>query len=157
MITWCATGHRPDKLGGYAPRIRAKLEDFAAWYFHQHRPDRFISGMAQGWDQVCAVACCTLGIPWEAAVPCAGQESQWPQEAQMRYRALLARADKVTVVGVSYSPRIMQERNEYMVRHSDGVVALWDGSTGGTSNCVRYAEKQGVPIVNLWDWWEKFV
>lgn len=155
MLTWCATGHRPDKLGGYGHTGLPSdaLRDLAKWYFTLHRPEHFISGMAQGWDQACAWACHDLGIPFTAAVPCVGQESKWPERAQVWYRRLLGMADRVHIVSTSYSAKAMQLRNEWMVDHSQGVIALWDGSAGGTSNCVRYAEAKGVPLVNLWPWW----
>jgi uncharacterized phage-like protein YoqJ len=41
----------------------------------------------------------------------------------------------------------MQKRNEYMVDNSDIVIAVWDGSKGGTYNCVKYAEKLGKKII----------
>ncbi|WP_188052008.1 hypothetical protein [Azospirillum sp. Sh1] len=50
----------------------------------------------------------------------------------------------------------MNTRNEWMVDHSDRLLALWDGSQGGTANCVRYARGLGRPIDNLWSEWEKF-
>jgi hypothetical protein len=31
--------------------------------------------------------------------------------------------------------------------------ALWDGSDGGTGECVQYAERVGRLWVNLWDEW----
>lgn len=31
----------------------------------------------------------------------------------------------------------MQKRNEYMVDLADKVVAVWDGSKGGTDNCEK--------------------
>jgi len=45
----------------------------------------------------------------------------------------------------------MQTRNIWMVDNCDLVLALWDGSDGGTGNCIKYANKIGKPIVNLWD------
>jgi len=41
----------------------------------------------------------------------------------------------------------MQKRNEYMVDNADIVIAVWDGTKGGTCNCVRYAKKLGKDIV----------
>ena len=35
-------------------------------------------------------------------------------------------------------------------KYCDLVLAFWDGSSGGTGNCVRYAGKVGKPIENLW-------
>ena len=43
----------------------------------------------------------------------------------------------------------MQKRNEYMVDKADIVIAVWDGSSGGTGNCVKYAQKVGKSIVKL--------
>ncbi len=40
----------------------------------------------------------------------------------------------------------MQVRNEYMVDRADLVLALWNGTPGGTGNCVRYARTRGVPV-----------
>lgn len=41
----------------------------------------------------------------------------------------------------------MQKRNEYMVDHSDKVIAVWDGSKSGTKNCIDYAKKVGKDII----------
>jgi uncharacterized phage-like protein YoqJ len=41
----------------------------------------------------------------------------------------------------------MQDRNIWMVDHCDALIAVWDGTSGGTANCVRYAQKVGKPIV----------
>jgi uncharacterized phage-like protein YoqJ len=49
--------------------------------------------------------------------------------------------------------RAMQRRNEWMVDRADKLVALWDGSWGGTFNCIEYARKKGVPFDNLWARW----
>ena len=44
-------------------------------------------------------------------------------------------------------------RNEWMVNNADRVVALWNGTPGGTTGTVNYAKQQGIPIDNLWDKW----
>lgn len=49
--------------------------------------------------------------------------------------------------------RLMQLRNEWMVDRATKMVALHDGSWGGTFNCLAYARKKGVPVDNLWDRW----
>ena len=38
-----------------------------------------------------------------------------------------------------------------MVDNADVILALWNGTGGGTGNCIGYAEKQGKRIINLWD------
>lgn len=44
---------------------------------------------------------------------------------------------------------LMQKRNEYMVDLADRVIAVWDGSKGGTANCIKYAEKVGKEIIKI--------
>ena len=31
------------------------------------------------------------------------------------------------------------------------LLALWDGTSGGTENCIKYALKKSCVIINLWD------
>lgn len=148
----CGTGHRPDKLGGYGPEATIKLIDLAKDWLGVHLPASVISGMALGWDSALAEAACQLEIPWTAAIPFEGQESRWPKQSQDIYKKTLMFAEKVVYVSEpGYAVWKMQKRNEWMVDNSDLVLALWDGSDGGTANCVRYANKVGKEVVNLWE------
>lgn len=156
-----ATGHRPDKLGGYSPDVNRDLTMFAKTVLEELREQydglEIISGMAQGWDQSVAHASIMLSIPFVAAVPFKGQESMWPQRGKDRYFAILSEAcRKVIVCEGGFSPEKMQKRNEWMVDMADGMIALFDGSNGGTANCVRYADQQGVPVINVWEQWESY-
>ena len=147
-----ATGHRSNKLGGSG--TYAKLVDFAQNYMRKAMPVSVISGMALGWDTAWAEAAYRQSIPFVAAVPFAGQEAMWPETSKLKYRLLLRRAARVHVICTgSYARAKFQRRNEWMVDNADGVVALWDGSTGGTANCVQYARRVGKPIANLWSEW----
>lgn len=151
-MKYSATGHRPDKLGGYTNTAHVKLVDLAYKFLNEDRPDEIISGMALGWDTAWAEAALYLNIPVIAAVPFHGQEKMWPKRSQLIYKKLLSNcSDVVYVCDKGYAPWKMQIRNEYMVDHSNKVIALWDGSEGGTCNCIQYASKQGKEIVNLWD------
>lgn len=149
-----ATGHRPDKVGGYGPAADQRRRDLAYNWFAANRPARVISGMALGWDTAVAEAAYNLGIPFVAAVPFEGQESRWPDLSQRTFRALLAVAAEVVIVSPGgYSVGAMHARNHWMVDHADKVLALWDGSDGGTAGCVRYADRVRRSVVNLWDVW----
>lgn len=149
-----ATGHRPDKLGGYGDDVFDALTWQATIILSEMKPKSTISGMALGWDQAFAQASANLGIPFLAAVPFVGQESKWPPASQAKYAALIAKAASVHVVSPGgYAAWKMQVRNCWMVDNCDHVLALWDGSAGGTSNCVKYAEKVGRPITNIWTRW----
>lgn len=143
------TGHRPDKL----PNKETGYKLPNPTYIHvcqqlektllDLKPEKAITGMALGIDQWAANICIKLGIPFVAAIPFLGQEKAWPEKSQKTYRALLKKAaEQVIVCEGSYAPAKMQIRNEWMVDHCDTLIAVWDGSSGGTGNCVRYAKSK---------------
>lgn len=149
-----ATGHRPEKLGGYEKSVLEGLVQLAEAYLIHEAPDNVISGVALGWDTAWAIAALRLGIDLVSAVPFEGQELRWPAQSQARYRKILSKSQHVEIVSPGgYSSYAMQKRNEWMVDNSDRVVALWDGSSGGTGNCIRYAKKRNAEIDNLWACW----
>lgn len=146
------TGHRPPKLGGYDPYTNKKVLDFAQQVLKHFKPTLVISGMAQGWDMSLAQAAVNLKIPFHAYIPFIGQEQVWPSATRHYYHALLLRAETIIVCSPNgYSGAAMQARNIQMVNACDLLVALWDGSPGGTANCVNYAQFMQRPIVNVWN------
>lgn len=152
-----ATGHRPDKLGGYSSDVENRLRLLAHRYLAKTKPSFVISGMALGWDQAVAGASLLAGIPYVAAIPFEGQERKWPARSQEVYRELLIQAARIHVVTSSgWSRDAFQRRNEWMVDHCDHLVALWNGSSGGTGNCLVYAKYRNKPWDNLWDEWQYF-
>ena len=152
--TLAITGHRPDKLGGYSDEVYTRLVRMYTHVFTDLKPARVISGMALGADQAAAEAALGLGIPVTAAVPFTGQESKWPAASQARYREMLAGCTVIVVSEGGYSTAAMQRRNEWMVDHADLLLTLWNGSSGGTRNCVDYAHRVGRNIIHLWKFWE---
>lgn len=153
------TGHRPGKLNGYGEEQRRQLFTFATDIIGTlpERPTLIISGMALGWDTALAEAARAMLIPYRTYVPFKGQEIMWPRETQRIYHDLLHDADGVvTVCKDGYAGWKMQKRNEAMVDACDHVLALWDGSHGGTSNCIAYAKVRAKPVTNVWNKWEKF-
>ncbi len=152
--TLCVTGHRPNKLGGFDYRITNRLYHVALEALMEHWPAEVITGMALGWDQAIAEAALTLKIPFIAAIPFEGQERLWPPAAQDRFRSLRLKAASEVIVSLGgYEVAKMHTRNEWMVDRSVGVIALWDGSSGGTGGCVQYAKLTGKPVFNVWDKW----
>lgn len=144
------TGHRPDKIGGYKLpnptyiHICQQLEKT----LKELKPTKAISGYALGIDQWAANVCFNLGIPVITAVPFIGQEKMWAEESQKIYQKLLAKASEVVIVSEGgYSPIKMQIRNEWMTDRCDKLIAVWDGSNGGTGNCVSYARSINKPII----------
>lgn len=148
------TGHRPDKLGlpydwnelFKDPHFEKLMCKIAA-YLAEPSPDKVITGMALGFDQYVAYACRALSIPYSAYVPFIGQESKWPATSQQIYRNLLEDASEIKIISPGgYASYKMQVRNEAIVDDSDQMLACFNGSLGGTANCVKYAIKKMKPI-----------
>jgi len=154
-MTICSfTGHRANKpcMGGYiVPNpIYIKICQLTKQILLELKPEKCISGMALTYDQYAANLCINMKIPFIAAIPFIGQESQWPKDSQIIYNKILDKAvEKVIVSPGGYTAAKMQIRNQYMVDNSDVLIALWDGSKGGTGNCVEYAESIGRKIVRI--------
>ena len=148
------TGHRPNKLFGYDTSHKAyrKIKNDIKTFIKQNQINNAITGMALGYDQVAADAVIELknegyNINLEAAIPCRGHSSKWPKPSQEHYDEILKNCDKVTIVtDEDYTPKVMQIRNEYMVDNADIILGLWDGSKGGTANCIKYAKEKGKPV-----------
>src|SRR6476659_1732920 len=104
---YAVTGHRPQRLGlTYSEHDRRLLVRFAIQtlgiYCMRHKGEFKLSilcGMALGWDQACAEAARSLGMPYIAVVPFEGQESTWRAESQNRYRHRLDSAALVVTIG----------------------------------------------------------
>lgn len=151
------TGHRPDKLGGYdlcsalACDVRKDLRELITDAIQKDSGTQFISGMALGVDMIAAEEVIRAGGYLIAAVPFEGQERKWPQKAQEHYRRVLAKANEVVYIFPSgYAPWKLLGRNKWMVDHCDLLVAVWDGSAGGTHHCVAYAREKNRPYMNIW-------
>lgn len=146
------TGHRPDKLGGYNMKATMRLHQIATTAVLTAKPDIIISGMAQGWDMALAQCAINLKIPLWAYIPFVGQEQVWPQATRLYYLELLRRAEKVEVCSEGgFTKAAMHRRNRRMVDDCDSLLAMWDGSDGGTAGCISYASFIGRPYTNLWE------
>lgn len=155
----CFTGHRPNKLNGYNPKdnreMLYKLRDIIIDHIENKNVDTFITGMALGIDMWAARIVLKLKekyphIKLTAAIPCSKQYSKWKLQSQQEWVAIVRRCDTVHYVSDEpYTAWCMQKRNEWMVDNSNYVIAVWDGTKGGTGNCVNYAVKQGKEITKL--------
>jgi uncharacterized phage-like protein YoqJ len=155
-LTVAVTGHRPVKLGGYSEATDLQLIALARFILTETKPAKVISGMALGWDINVAYTAITMKIPVVAAIPFKGQELMWPKASQERYHAILRRCAEVHIISPGdYASVKMQLRNEWMVKRCDWLIALWNGTHGGTGNCVNYALHRKCPILHVWPEWQK--
>ncbi len=152
------TGHRPNKLGDdydlTSPlilSIKQYLQDMLDDHM-LHATDNsditLISGMALGIDTLWAELAIENGLQLIAAIPCQNHESLWSKASIERYHKILNNplTTIIMVTNEPYSGICMQKRNEYMVNNCDLLVSVWDGTSGGTGNCVTYAKSVGREI-----------
>lgn len=145
------TGHRPNKLRPYS---FDKLVQFLAGKLYAMEPAPVLSGLALGFDTAWAIAAQEVGYPLLCFVPFPGQANNWPVKDRIVRREIINSCNDVCLVSKTYHDKAYGDRNKKMVDRSAKVIALWDGTKGGTSHCVRYATKRKVPVINLYEEWK---
>ena len=131
----CFTGHRPEKLpwryNESDPRcldLKRRVAD-AVEAAYEEGFRHFACGMALGSDLYFCEAVLAL--------------------RERRYRRLVAACDLETVISESYCPGCMQRRDRYLVDHASLLIAVFNGSPGGTRYTMQYAMGRGLAIVDL--------
>lgn len=151
------TGHRPGKLYGYnlsEPKYTILKEKFK-YILRKYKATKAYTGMALGTDTIFANAVIDLKkeglhIKLVAVLPCANQDKKWSKKDQKRYQEILQAADEVIQLSEKeYRPELMRIRNRWLVDHADMLIAVWDGSNSGTSNCIRYAIPK-IPVYRIY-------
>ena len=147
----CAfTGHRPEKLEKPESVVKAELRREIIGGVHDGF-SVFISGMARGVAIWAAELVLDLqkefrDIKLICAILYAGFELRWSEEWQARYRTILSHADYVRTLRPCYAASAFRERNMWMVRHSARLIAVYNGTPGGTRNTILYAKEEGIDI-----------
>ena len=148
------TGHRPDKLcnewDGIGPcsdwvsnHLQAKI--------YLLNPERLITGMALGVDTIFARLAIFNNIPFTAAIPFKDQELKWAPKQKNEYHQIISHplCTIVYVCDPGYAVWKMYKRNQWIVENCDLLISVWDGSAGGTSNCVEWATKKKTEMINI--------
>lgn len=165
-ICCCFTGHRPALLlsdGEVSLELmRSKLFQSIGDAYYNRGKRVFICGMAVGFDMMAADGILRLkrliregraqdmgNIVLWAAVPFAGQSKVWDKRWRDKYTELIEQADIKTVLSDTFTKGCMMNRNRFMVDNSSLVIAWLSKMGGGTYNTVNYANKKGVPVINL--------
>ena len=157
LNTLCFTGHRPESLSwGYNENddrclaVKEELTDLIVEAINQGYT-HFISGMAEGIDLIASEI--VLGLKYnynhitlEYAIPFPKQSSRWGFKNQERYNEILSMADKISVLSPSYYKGCLQVRNKYMIDHSSILIAVFNGSDGGTKNTIELARKKNLDV-----------
>ena len=147
MYKVMVTGHRPQKLNRYAiPNIKLALLDRVKELREQHRDLELITGMALGVDTWFAEIAIKLDIPFNAALPFAGQDKCWKYEDRTKYQCILDKASSITICDSSFSKQAYLDRNTIMVGMADECIAVWDGTPSVTGHAVSIAQVKGLRV-----------
>lgn len=154
----CFTGHRPQSLpwrfneqDERCIKMKNKLNEEIIKAI-KNGYTTFISGMALGFDMICAEIILQLkkeypDIKLIGAIPCKTQDKLWNEKDKQRYKNILSKLDGVRCIYDDYiGPKCMLERNQYMINNSSLVIALFNGKNGGTKNTLDYVKKSGIKI-----------
>lgn len=160
--TCCFTGHRPAKLSfGYdeeSPvclRLKVRLLSLID-EMRMKGVTSFLSGMAQGIDILAAEAVMNIRRTYQqdkirliAVVPYEGQADRWCEGYRERCFNVLAASDDVITLQRGYTDNCMLDRDRYMVDASGYLIAVFNGSKGGTKYTVDYAMKRGLDVTMI--------
>lgn len=138
------TGHRPKDIpAAVQPWCKEQLNVLIS----DLDVDAAVSGMALGADTWWVESALQANVPFVAAIPCPGQPDRWPTAQQTYWAELVEQAAVRVLVSDHYHRGVFHERNKWMVRNSDHVVAVWTGKTsGGTFHAVSEARKLHLPL-----------
>lgn len=157
MYSVSFTGHRPEKLPYFSEddplfldlmqRLKMQIEKLI-----NEGADSFFSGMARGVDLWCAEIIIELKSKYPelkltAVIPCKTQTNGWDEQSVIRYRNILERCDKKIYISEEYSKTCMLKRDRALVDLCDVLVAVFNGTKGGTKYTVEYAEKKHKKVI----------
>ena len=96
----------------------------------------FYSGMAIGFDLMAAETVLSLkgkypDIRLIAVVPFRRQSCRWHSMEKERYQNIISQANRVIVLSEYYFKGCLLRRNDFMLEHSCGVIAFYDGKPYG--------------------------
>ena len=147
----CFSGHRPEKLDVDPETVKQWLSAqidaaIAAGY------RTFISGCGMGVDIwaaqiVLQKKATNPALRLIAATPWPGFSNRWNIEWQLQYSNLLRDADLVLPVSNHYQKDVFQKRNEWLVDHSNRLIAYFNGAPGGTWDTIAYAHNKGIEVI----------
>ncbi|MFR9618757.1 MAG: SLOG family protein [Rikenellaceae bacterium] len=135
-----------------------KLFDMLEREYLENGITTFISGMALGFDLLCAVVVTELKLKYPdirliSALPFIEQANKFPTEEKNQYKNLIDQADfTIAIGGYTFSNQAYHDRNDYMLTNASKVIAYHNGKPrSGTGSTIRKATEQGIEVVNLYE------
>lgn len=113
----------------------------------------FGAGGALGFDTLAAQTVLELKkdyphIKLILVLPCLNQTRGWNEKDIALYEAIKEKSDKVVYTSEHYYNGCMQKRNRHLVDYSSLCICYLKESKGGTAYTVKYAEQNGLIVLN---------
>lgn len=132
------TGHRPQRLKGQEKLIK----EWAKKQLIRLQPLVVYDGMAQGADQIIAIAAKELGIPIICCYP-------FPKKNYHPIERQIINNNQIIFTSSKYSKQAYVIRDKFMVDHCDILLCVWDGiGIGGTFLTRNYAIQKNKEIID---------
>ncbi len=156
-LAMCFSGHRPEKLpanGNESFEGIKQLKSLIGLHIYEAINEGynvFYTGMARGIDMYAAAAVIDLQrqyrhIKLKCAVPYRGQIDRCKGKEAYDYGYIMNHADEVIYLQENYTRDCMRKRNQYMVDHSDKLLAVVGSYKSGTGMTINMAKRKGIPI-----------
>lgn len=143
------SGYRTEKLPENVDPIRIQLKKEVNKCIEDGY-DTFLCGMAEGFDLMSAEIVLDIKKSYSIKLICVIPFDDGREHGE-KYSNIVNNADEKVVLSNQFSYDTYYKRNEYMVDNCDKLICYYDGRYGGTEYTVDYANKKGIPVVNLWD------
>lgn len=172
ILSIALTGHRPNKLGGYNldqpsyRRLQQHLQEIIVKQLDEYDVVVGHSGLALGADTIWtkAILAAKAQFPervvFHAEIPCMEQAQPWFKQSDVDFwQHSIDSADLSTIYGslaefpdpkdprrVKKASQLLKDRNAGMMTHADWVLAVHDGTPGGTGHAVNYCKNHNIPV-----------
>ena len=151
----CFSGHRIRKLNLTEEQIiklKQRLNEIITGLCDEGVKE-FFSGMAEGVDLMAAAEVIKIkkqrDIRLLGVVPFDGQEKAWSLAERAEYLRILDACDDVHILSPEYYKGCYFVRNQYMVDKCNTLLAVFNGSEGGTKFTMDYAVKKHKQVIVL--------
>lgn len=147
------TGHRIIDPARY--KALENLLDRAIEYSYDEGCRTFLCGGALGFDTMAAKVLISKRMKYSdvrlvMVLPCKNQAEKWSERDRELYEYTLSVADETVYISDEYTPSCMKERNLYLAERCDMLIAYVGRSNSGAAQTVRFAEKLGKAVYNLY-------
>lgn len=150
--TCCLTGPREDRIAsGNEKMIRKELEDKIRKLITYDDVSCFYVGMESGVNQWAAEIVLRLKEEYPAVrltcvLSCEALADEWTEPQRDHFYDVMERCDEELMLQGAYTADCERKRDEYIIRRSDFVLAIWEGvdisSTGYLLSLARRSGKE---------------